>query len=265
MPPAPPPPGAKAKGGNILTKKFGPFSGWVWLVMVGGSVALFFMMRRGGTPSTFETVTGNEGPPDGAGAGAPPGNAPPGSQLDPEVLAQLQGISAEVSNISRAFGTATGAWEDAAGQTVSQLDQIRQSIEDAQYKQYNDNGLGMDPAGMTIASTLGAPGKKPGRKNDIMWGGTIYGRGMGEMFIREQLRPKGVNPQTFAKRHPAFASYLGIPKDAPKKKAGPARPAPRAQPQRPGRVQASPRARAKVQPKAKLKTRRPRRAAGKKK
>lgn len=222
--------------------------------MVGGSVGLFFLLRRQGGTYEPEVVTGTGLPPDGAGSGAPAENAPPGMQLDPAVLEQLNSISADVGGMARAIGTATGAWEDAAGQTASQLDQIRQSIEDSQMAQYTDTGLGLDASGATIAATLGAPGTRPASKNAVRWGGSTYERGKGSQFIAEQLKPKGINPQRWAKKHQAAAAYLGIPLKSPAaKKAGPAKPAPKPTPRRPAPIKAPPRATAKVQPKPKPK------------
>jgi hypothetical protein len=270
MPPSSPPPAsAKPKGGNILTRKIGPFSGWVWLVMVGGSVAMFFLMRRsGGGTYEPETVSGNGGaPPTGAGAGAPSENAAPGMQLDPEVLRQLEHlgtISDEVSNLSRAFGTATGAWEGTAAEwsaAAGEITSLRQQFEDAAYMQSIDTGLGLGGTGAsspTVAATLGAPGKRPAQKNALLWNGHVYGRGTGSEFVAQQLKPKGVNPQSWAKKHPAAATYLGIPKSSPaKKKAGHAKPAPKAAPKRNAPVKAAPRVQAKVQPKAKAKAKQP--------
>lgn len=236
MPPASPPPnpkGAKGKAG-FLTKKIGPFSTWVWLVMVGGSVAVWFMLRRssgsGGGP--VELVTGADGgggvatPQDAAGAGMPSQNGAPGMQMDPAVLEQLQSMGSDIGNMARAFGTATGSWEAAAGE----IGDMRQMFEDAAYQQYADTGMGYGstPASsVTVAATLGAPGARPAQKQSIMWGGTIYGAKTGDVFIQEQLRPKGVNPQSWAKKHPAAAAYLGIPKSAPKPPKHVARPAPK--------------------------------------
>lgn len=261
MAPTPPPPPTKGKGAKgFLVKKVGPFSVWVWLVMVGGSVAVWYLLRRssptGGGP--VELVTGADGgggvatPQDAAGAGMPSQNGAPGMQLDPAVLEQLQSISSDVGGMARAFGTATGSWEAAAADVAD----LRQQFQDAAYAQYADdgNGYGSTPAASaTVAATLGAPGSKPAQRNAVLWGGSVYGRGTGATFVEEQLRPKGVSPSAWAKKHPTAAAYLGIPKTSPAaKKAAPARPAPKPAPKRSAPVKAKkPVAKAKVAPKPK--------------
>lgn len=268
MTPAPPPTAKpKGKGGNFITKKYGPFSGWVWLLMIGGTVGAWFLLKgKGGNEGGYggpEVVSGAEGvsgPPSGAGAGAPSENASPGIMLDPAVLDEIRTIGADVSMMGKAMGTATGAWEDAAAQVVGRV----QEMQDAQFAQVSDFGMGYGSgeSSATVAATLGAPGKKPAQKNAIRWGGSVYGRGTGSVFIREQLRPAGVSPSTWAKRHPEAAAYLGIPKTSPAaKKAAPARsaPKPKAAPKRapvkaPARVQSKvkPAPKAKAKPKKKV-------------
>lgn len=204
MPPTPAStPKSKGKAA-FLFKKVGPFSAWVWLVMLGGSVAIWYMLRRsrgGGSP--VDLVTGADAgstPPDAASSGAPAENAAPGTQLDPQVLSTLQGL-----------GDQLGAFQTQQGQ---QLDELRYALEDSLYSQSYDYGGGYSTdqnVDATVASTLGSPGAVPAKtqRNPVLWGGKKYGAGQGAALARD-LRSKGADPGAWAFLHPTAAQYLGI-------------------------------------------------------
>jgi hypothetical protein len=216
-----PPPGkapVKGKAGKGLGKKVGPFSLWVYLVAIGGGVAVWYFFLRGkggdsggyGGPEVVSGSTGSVSPQDMAGAGAPSQNAAPSEQLDPATLdalsQQIGDVRGHVTELEDAFS--------GGGYTLN---------EDKTWSAPGGAVEGWEPwlgigGGEPIEggpNVAGTPGKSAG----VKWGGNTYTTRAG---IARELSAHGVNYGDWAKKHPQAAKSLAgpVPTRAPKKAAG---------------------------------------------
>lgn len=196
------------KGGSLLTRKIAGLPGWAWGAgaLIGVLIGWYLMRNKGGTEAdgSYGQITPGQSAGqtamDAASGGAPSSTYPAEAMLDPEVYDAIAGLIAGQGEI----GAAVNALTDQYGSFSSSIADIMST-------------WGTEPLDVTVnepTSGNGAGnGGSPARSRTAMaitWGGSVYGAGTGDLFIREQLRPKGVNPATWARNHPTAAKTLGI-------------------------------------------------------
>lgn len=208
----------KVKPGKsgFLTKKVGPFSTWVYLVAIGGGVAVwwFFLRGRGGGDAGYggpEVVSGGSAasPEQMASAGAPSANGAPADQLSPDVMAQLQDTLAQIGDVR---GHVTELEDAISAQGYTLNDDKTWSVPGITDPFFGSGDVIDTPTTQGTGSAAGGGG-------GVHWGGNIYKTKRG---IANELAAHGVSYGDWARKHPnAAASLTGpAPVRVPKKKAG---------------------------------------------
>lgn len=197
-------------------------------LLAGAGVALlayvFILRRRGGATSAaqnFDNLPASEGTDAGAVSGSGAAVTELAGQLadfvkvteerqrqlEEQDLAFQRGIDDLVSDLDRtlsALDSGGGGWF-----TPQVIDNGTSTIvigPDGQVTVVPKNG------GLTTQGPAGQTPAGPNAKlsNALLWGGAVYGPGTGDQFVAEQLRPKGVNPAAWARKHPKAARDLGL-------------------------------------------------------
>lgn len=203
-----PKPKPTGKGGSLFTKKIAGLPGWAWGAgaLLGVLIGWYLMRNKGGTEAdgSYGQITPGQSAGqtamDAASGGAPSSVYPAEGMMDPAVLDAIEGLIAGQGEI----GAAVSGLTDQYGSLTAGIADIMST-------------WGTEPIDVTANEPEPGSGSgnagSPARSRTAMaitWGGSVYGAGTGDLFIREQLRPKGVNPATWARNHPTAAKTLGI-------------------------------------------------------